>query len=228
MRGVLLQVRLDSTRLPEKALMKIEDLTVIEHAMRSLKQLDADEFVIVTTEDSYNRLKPLTIKHGFKIFTGSKNDVLKRYVDAIKYFNLDQIIRATGDNPLVSFELANKLIRHHNKNGFDYSGYLNNPVGTGVEIVNSNVLLEADINTHLSYNREHVTPYIYNNKNLYKVFQGDSPKEFLLRDSFVTIDTKEDYNRIVNLFHELYHGEIIPIERVVKWLKQEQLSSTHI
>lgn len=228
MRGVLLQVRLDSSRLPEKALLKIEDLTVIEHAMRSLIKIDADEFVIVTTKDSYHRLQPFAIKHGFKIFYGSKNDVLKRYVDAIKYYKLDQIIRATGDNPLVSYELANKLISHHNKHGFDYSGYLNNPVGTGIEVVNSNVLLEADIKTELGYDREHVTPYIYNNNKIYKVFQGDSPKEFLFRDSFVTIDTKEDYNRIVNLFHELYHGEIISIERVVKWLKQEQLSYTRI
>ena len=55
MRGVLLQVRLDSTRLPEKALLKLKDLTVIEHAMRALKQIDADVFVLVTTEESFNK-----------------------------------------------------------------------------------------------------------------------------------------------------------------------------
>lgn len=228
MRGVLLQVRLDSTRLPGKALLKLGDKTLIEHAMLSCKRIDADIHAIVTTEDSILQLKPLAEKCDFKIFTGSKNDVLQRYIDAINHFKLDQFVRATGDNPLVSYELANILINTHNTLGNDYSGFLNNPVGTGVEVVNSNVLLEAGKLTKRAYDREHVTPYLYNNKERYRVFQYDAPEAYLFPDSYVTIDTPEDYNRIVKLFHELYHGEIITIESVIKWLKQEQLSYTPI
>ncbi|QEN03238.1 acylneuraminate cytidylyltransferase [Thiospirochaeta perfilievii] len=228
MRGVLLQVRLDSTRLPKKALLKIENLTVIEHAMKAAKKITANKYVLVTTEDSFKDLKPLAVKQGYDIFIGDKDNVLDRFVQAINYYALTQVVRATGDNPLVSYELANILIDKHNKEGNDYSGFLNNPLGTGVEVINSNVLIDAHSKTSSKYDREHVTPYIYNNKNIYKVFQGNSPQKYLLPGSSVTIDTSDDYNRIVKLFHELYHGEIIPIERVVKWLKEEQLSSIHI
>ena len=226
MRGVLLQVRLDSSRLPGKALLPLQGLTVIEHAMRSLKEVNADRYVVVTTEDSYIKLLPLTKKCGFDIFIGSKDNVLKRYVDAIDFFNLNQIVRATGDNPLVFSTLANKLIELHNNNGNDYSGFLNNPIGTGVEVVNSSVLKIALSKTTRNYDKEHVTSYIYNNKDQFKVFQGDAPEEFLCKDSFATIDTIEDFNRIEKLYDELYYGDIIRAESVIQWLKKEQLSYT--
>ncbi|OQY40342.1 MAG: hypothetical protein B6229_01950 [Spirochaetaceae bacterium 4572_7] len=226
MRGVLLQVRLDSSRLPEKALLPLQDLTVIEHAMRSLKEVHAEKYVVVTTEDSYSKLFPLTKKWGFDIFIGSKNNVLKRYVDAIDFFNLNQIVRATGDNPLVFSTLANRLIELHNSNNNDYSGFLNNPIGTGVEVVNSSVLKIALSKTTQNYDKEHVTPYIYNNKAQFKVFQGDAPEEFLFKNSFATIDTVEDFNRIEKLYDELYYGDIIRAESVIQWLKKEQLSYT--
>ncbi|MGL1891744.1 MAG: acylneuraminate cytidylyltransferase [Spirochaetaceae bacterium] len=222
MTGVLLQVRLDSSRLPNKALFEIFDLSVIEHAMKALKKVNVDKHILVTTEDSLHDLAPLAKKFDFEIFCGSKNNVLERYVDAIKKYNLKQIIRATGDNPLVSYELANILIDLHNTNNHDYSGYLNNPVGTGVEVVESRVLIQALNESTKQYDLEHVTPYIYNNKDKFSVFQGDAPLKYLLKDTFVTIDTQDDYNRIVKLFHELYHNEIISLESVIQWLKKEQ------
>lgn len=224
MTGVLLQVRLDSTRLPGKAVLKIKDLTIIEHAMKSLKRVNADKYILVTTSDSINILKPYALKWGFKIFEGSKENVLERFIKAIHKFQLTRIIRATGDNPLVSHELANMLIEYHMKEGNDYSGYLNNPVGSGVEVVEVDALLKAYNSTIDRYDQEHVTPYIYKNKEMFKVFQGDAPEQYLLKNSFVTIDTQEDFNRIEMLYNQLYHGEIIPLESVIKWLKKEQYS----
>ncbi len=224
MRGVLLQVRLDSSRLPGKALLDIQGMSIIEHAMRSLKKVDADRYILVTTEDSYEKLTPFAKEWGFDIFYGSKENVLERFIKAIKKYNLKQIVRATGDNPLVSYELANELIVKHNTEGYDYSGFINNPVGTGVEVVNTDALLTAYEDSSDNYDLEHVTPYIYNNKHMFKVFQGDSPKKYILKESFVTVDTKEDFLRIEKLYKQMYHGEIIQLESVVQWLKEEQLS----
>ncbi len=228
MTGVILQVRLDSTRLPGKALLKLEDRTVIEHAMRSLKKVETDIHIVATTSDSVEVLKPLAEKMNFEIYTGSKENVLSRFIGAIKKYNLSQFVRATGDNPLVSWELANILIELHRENNFDYSGFINNPVGTGVEVVNSDVLINLETLTQDKYDLEHVTPYLYRNKDKYKVFQNDAPQKYILKDSFVTIDTKADYDRIVKLFHELYHGETIPVESVIEWLKKERLDYTRI
>lgn len=224
MRGVLLQVRLDSTRLPEKALLDIKGYKLIEHAMRALKKVDAQHYILVTTEDSYNKLEPLADKWGFSVFTGSKENVLERFIKAIEKYGLKQIVRATGDNPLVSFELANMLIKKHNMGKFDYSGFMNNPIGTGVEVVNTSALVKSFKETESMYDKEHVTPYIYKNPNIFKVFQMDAPEQFILHNSYVTVDTEEDFNRIEKLYNDIYCGEIISLESVINWLKKEQLS----
>lgn len=224
MRGVILQVRLDSTRLPNKAILQVGNLTIIEHAMRSLREVEADSYIIVTTDDSYDTLKPLADCWGYETVVGSKEDVLARFIKAIDKFGLTQIVRATGDNPLVSSLLANRLISLHNSSGNDYSGFLNNPVGTGVEVVEVDALKKAYIETKTRYDREHVTPYLYKNPELFQVFQGDAPKEYLLPDSYVTLDTTEDFKRIEKLYDELYDGQIISLESVIEWLKKEQLS----
>lgn len=224
MRGVVLQVRLDSTRLPNKALLKIGDLTIIEHAMRSLLLVEADRYIIVTTSDSVETLKPLADKWGYNTVVGSKEDVLSRFIKAIDTFNLTQIVRATGDNPLVSAKLANILIKRHEHLGLEYSGFLNNPVGTGVEVVDVSALKIAHSSTESRYDREHVTPYLYKNPELFKVFQGPAPQEYLLPDTYVTLDTSDDFKRIEKLYDELYDGQIISLESVIEWLKKEQLS----
>lgn len=228
MTGVLLQVRLDSTRLPNKALLKIKDLTLIEHAMRALSNVNADKYVIVTTLDSIKELKPYIKKWGWDYFIGSKEDVLGRFIGATEFFKLTRIVRATGDNPLVSSRLTNRLLDTHKTLRNDYSGFLNNPLGTGVEVVEVHSLIEAHYNTREDYDREHVTPYLYNNKDKFKVFQEDAPEEYLSPGSKVTIDTIEDFNNVEKLYNELYYGDIIEIESVVKWLKQKQLLYTHI
>lgn len=225
MTGVLLQVRLDSTRLPGKALLKVKDLNIVEHAMRSLKEVKADRHILVTTEDSIDTLRPFAKRWGFNIMHGSKENVLKRFIKAIDLYGLKRVIRATGDNPLVSYKLANTLLEKHITDGNDYSGFQDNPVGTGVEVVESKVLIDAYNNTTKPYDLEHVTPYIYNNPSKFRVFQGPAPSKYLLKNSYVTVDTKEDFNRIEKLYKQMYHGEIIPLESVVKWLKKEQLSS---
>lgn len=228
MTGVLLQVRLDSTRLPNKALLKLKDLTITEHALRALLNVDAQKYIVVTTEDSIGQLEPLITKWGWDYHIGSKENVLERFVGAIRKFNLDRIIRATGDNPLVSAKMANILIKEHIKLKNNYSGYLNSPLGTGVEVVESSSLIEAYTKTNQKYDMEHVTPYIYNNRDKFKVFQEDAPDDFLMPGTRVTIDTKEDFIRIEKLYNELYYGDIIEIESVVKWLKQKQLLYTPI
>lgn len=222
MTGVLLQVRLDSTRLPGKALLKIKDLTMIEHAMKSLLKVKVDKHIVVTTSDSIEQLKPLLEKWKWNYFVGSKNNVLERFIGAIREYGLTKIIRATGDNPLVSHELANILLDKHNNSKNDYSGFLNNPLGTGIEVVEVDALAKAFQKSVNDYDKEHVTPYIYNNKDLFKVYQEDAPDKYILKNSTVTVDTSADFARIEKLYNELYHGETISIESVIKWLKQEQ------
>jgi len=95
--GVLLQVRLDSSRLPNKALLELGGRSVIEHAMLSLRRIPAAVHAIVTDEESRELLEPRAVKCGFGVAVGPRDDVLilsnhrseyfQQFFDAELYFD---------------------------------------------------------------------------------------------------------------------------------------------
>ncbi len=117
--GVLLQVRLDSSRLPNKALLELGGRSVIEHAMLSLRRIPAAVHAIVTDEESRELLEPRAVKCGFGVAVGPRDDVLERYVLAARAYGVTRVVRATGDNPLVSWELARMALRERERRNAD-------------------------------------------------------------------------------------------------------------
>lgn len=219
MTGVFLQVRLDSTRLPGKALLPLEDYTVIEQAMRSLKTANADVFSLVTEPSSASKLKPLAEKWGYEVFVGDKENVLKRYADAIQFFSVSTVIRATGDNPLVSGKLANLILDYHFLKNADYSGFTGIPLGTGVEVLKSDAVIKANCLSDDPYEKEHVSPYLYFRDQEFLINKVPVSAEYYFPDGRVTMDTEEDYIEIKQIYSQLYQGKPIDIQTLVSWLR---------
>lgn len=219
MTGVFLQVRVDSTRLPGKALLPLEDYTVIEQAMRSLKVVNADLFALLTDSSSVFQLVPLAEKWGFEVFVGDKENVLKRFADAIQYFSVSTVIRATGDNPLVSGKLANQILDYHHLKNADYSGFTGIPLGTGVEILKSEAILKANSLTDSSYEKEHVSPFLYFRDKEFVIKRVPVSAEYYCPDERVTLDTARDYYEIKQIYRQLYRGQPIDIQNLVSWFR---------
>lgn len=220
MTAVLLQVRLDSSRLPGKALLPLAGLPVVVHAMRALREIPADLYALLCPEDSASRLEPLTESEGFQLLTGPKDDVLARYALAVHKWKPDTVIRATGDNPLVSPELACSLLPQHFKQKADYSGYAGIPIGSGVEIIRAESLLRADREAVDPYEREHVAPYLYHHPEIFSINRPVPDNGRYRSDIRITLDTPEDYSRLSVLFSELYDGLPIPLETVIGWFNR--------
>jgi spore coat polysaccharide biosynthesis protein SpsF len=216
---LLLQARLDSTRLPGKALLPIAGLPMLSHAMRSLKLVKADAYVLATDTASAAGLAAAASACGFELFIGPKEDVLGRFCQAARAFKADRIIRATGDNPLVSFELANLLAERRSDVPADYSGYLGMPKGMGVEIIEVDALFEAERLSTDPFEREHVAPYLYRRPERFRIDQPMAPGDYLWEKGNVSVDTREDYERVISVFDALYKGEPPRALEVVAWLK---------
>jgi len=223
-RALFLQVRLDSTRLPGKALKEICGKTVIEHAMASLKRINLDNFVLVTAPGDDQKLRPLAEQYGFTVFTGDRHDVLKRYIDAGREYTPEIIMRATGDNPLVSWEMARNVLHEFELNGggcggssrgVDYMAMKDLPVGCGVEVFKRTALETAYSKTTEPYDHEHVTPYIYNHPEQFilKYLNHDPPL-----NNRVTLDTQDDFERITKIFSALYKGSPVSFENLKDYL----------
>ncbi|MDR1932413.1 MAG: acylneuraminate cytidylyltransferase [Spirochaetales bacterium] len=224
MTGVFIQIRLDSSRLPGKALMPIAGKALALHALESLKKIPAGVHALLTEEASAEALRPLAAAAGFELFTGSKDDVLERFCAALEAFPVDTVIRATGDNPLVSWEMASLLLDQHHELDADYSGYSGLPPGCGVEIVRAECLLKAGAAARDPYDREHVTPYVYKNPQIFTLHRPLAPKDFRSRFS-VSVDTRADFERVSRVFARLYRGVTIPIAELMSFIRTQESSA---
>ena len=109
--GAFIPVRLNSERLPRKALAKIAGKTVVEHLIQrveAVKQIVSKRDIVVctTTDSSDDELQELANKVGISCFRGGKNDLIKRFYDANQIFNFERILQIDGDDPLVPPEYS--------------------------------------------------------------------------------------------------------------------------
>ncbi len=223
--AVFLQVRLSSQRLYGKALLGLSGKPVLWHAMQALVQVPADTFALLTDEESCDDLRPWAKSCGFDVFAGDPEDVLERYCAAIRYYGVDEVVRATGDNPLVSGRLASEVLDLRRSAGADYAGITGTPYGTGVEVLNAYALIDLASWTHEQYDREHVTPGLYRNPDRYTVSLTTTKNAWYLPELRVTLDTPEDYAWLTAVFSRLYRGEPIEIDQLVAFAQDHQESS---
>jgi spore coat polysaccharide biosynthesis protein SpsF len=219
--GIFIQVRLGSTRLPEKAVLPLGGATVIRHAMRALRGVPAEERALLTDRASAHALKKEAGAEGYSVFPGSDLDVLGRYCDACRRYSVTRVVRATGDNPLVSARLAREILRVHEERNADLSHYLGCPWGCGVEIVEADALFAAEAEAEDPAEREHITTFLYRHPDRFAIVEEEAPPETYAPEARVTVDTREDYERVQLIFSHLYQGAPIEAEALVSWFLGE-------
>lgn len=217
--NIFLQVRLSSRRLPQKALLPLAGKSIFEHTLEALSQSSVDGFIVLTDEASAEILSPYCKDFGFSLFSGPLNDVLKRFSLGLDSYPADYIIRATGDNPLVSHEIINTLIQltEDEESRSDYSVLNGVPIGVGVECLSAKALKRADNEAAGNYNREHVAPYLYRNPDLFSCLFSEAPTKWRSEKS-VTVDSEEEYRCLQRIYDDLYNGKPIPLEVLVRYL----------
>ena len=203
MTALILQGRLDSTRLPRKALLPLGEKPMILRAMEALRTVAADIHILACPDDCLAAFEPLAASAGFVLVTGPKDDVLGRYCIAVRRHQPEWVIRATADNPFVFADAASALLLEGRSLGADYSGYSSLPYGAGVEAVRSAALLRAGAEASLPTEREHVCPYLYNHGELFFLHRPLAPRPWRRPEIRLTVDTAEDYDRARLLYDAL-------------------------
>jgi len=219
MTAVVLQARMGSTRLPGKALLPLGGSSILEQAMATLALVPANALILATDHASALALAPAAERQGFQLLVGPTEDVLARYCQAIRRFGIDLVLRATGDNPLVSRELATLLLERRSSRASDYAGFLGMPVGMGVELISAAALLRAESEAKAMPEREHVCPYLYGHPELFDIDRSEAPPPYLLGEGRVTVDTEADYEAVLKIYGALYAGSPISSLAVISMLK---------
>lgn len=222
----LVQARVGSTRLPGKILKEICGKTILHHEIDRLKKCkEIDEIVIATTDKEdddkiVNEAKKLSVKY----FRGSENDVLSRFYYSAKENNADIIVRVTSDCPCIDFEILDKMLIYfkdkYKEKQIDYlSNTINRtyPRGYDIEIFTFSALEKSYINAEKEYEREHVTPYIYDKTNNFLKLSFENKDDY--SNYRVTLDTIEDFIVIKNIFENLYYkNPYFKLNDVVQYL----------
>ncbi|MDR2632980.1 MAG: spore coat protein [Treponema sp.] len=201
--AVVVQARLDSTRLPGKSLLPLGGKPLILRVMEALKGIWADRYVLACPHDCAGAFGPLAAQAGFDLLAGSKEDVLSRYSLAVRGFGIDRLIRATGDNPFVFVDAANTINQEALARKADYAGYSGLPYGAGVESVAAQALLRAEAEASLPAEREHVCPYLYTHPELFLLHRPLAPLVWQDPAVRISIDSPADYRRAAALFQAL-------------------------
>ncbi len=200
---IVLQARLDSTRLPEKSMLPIDGMPLIFRVMEALNFVPADLRILACSQDSLSSFKPLVKQAGFEIFAGPKDDVLERYCQVIRQFKIKRVIRATGDNPFVFTDAAAAINAEALALNADYAGFSGLPYGAGVESVSASALLRAGSEASSPSEREHVCPYLYTHPELFSLHRPYAPKRWQGSNIRLTVDTQEDFDRALVLYDAL-------------------------
>jgi spore coat polysaccharide biosynthesis protein SpsF len=200
MTALVVQARLDSSRLPKKSLLPLEGRPLILRVMEALAFLPCDERILACPEDCVPSFAPLAGEAGFSLVPGPGEDVLARYCLAIRRSGAERIIRATGDNPFVFIDAAAAINREAADLRADYAGYGGLPYGAGVESIASAALLRAEREAGALPEREHVCPYLYSHPELFGLHRPLAPRVWQGPGMRVTVDTEEDYERAKILY----------------------------
>ncbi|MDR2258869.1 MAG: spore coat protein [Treponema sp.] len=203
MTALVLQARLDSTRLPGKSLLPLGGKPLILAVMETLKDVPADLHVLACAEDCADPFRPLAEAAGFTLLPGPKEDVLARYCLAVRRFNIGRVIRATGDNPFVFTDAAAAINGEAAALNAAYGGYYGLPPGAGVESVDAGALLRAEAEAEAPYDREHVCPYLYGHPEVFLPHRPAAPRRWRGSHIRLTVDTAEDYERAKTLYAAL-------------------------
>jgi len=218
----LMQARTDSTRLPFKVLKKILNKPMILHQIeRTVKSKCIDNFLLVTSNDkSDDKLAEIVNKNGFEVFRGDKNNVLKRFYDALLKYDLDDndiVVRLTGDCPLHDSNIIDESIKEFILQKCDYLANCVEPIypdGFDVEVFNFKSLKIAYNEAVKESDKEHVTPYIRNNK---KFIVKNLEKLPIHNDWRLTVDEPSDFNLILKIF-EKFNSNSFDFEDIINYL----------
>lgn len=226
--GIIIQARTGSTRLPRKMVLPFyEGKCIIEILLERLGREFTDIPVILATTVSQGDdiIAEIALRSGCRLFRGSEDDVLQRFISAADEFGISRIVRICADNPFLDMQGIRELIGYAGENSdVDYVTFaksddtpaMKTHYGFWAEAVSLDALKKAASLTSEKLYHEHVTNFIYANRDIFRVSYLPIP-EYLDNNSRIrlTLDTIEDFDMQKEIFSKVMQAGGISIDNVM-------------
>jgi len=207
--SVIIQARMGATRLPNKVLMLLADKPVLEHVIRRCRHAQLVDRVIVATTVDPQDLAVVNFVSGLgvSVFCGAASDVLDRYYQSARLFEIQHIVRITADCPMIDPDVIDLVIGRYFEEGADYAANILQPTypdGEDVEVFGFDLLQRSWQEAQMLSEREHVTPYMIKSKVSKKV---NVAHDVDLSKHRWTLDEPRDYQKLSAVFDALYQKD---------------------
>jgi glutamate-1-semialdehyde 2,1-aminomutase len=191
--GIIIQVRMGSTRLPGKALMPLGKRKVVDWVIDACTKTPYDVFVATTTNDEDDVIVDHVTDEWPRIpvFRGSSADVLDRLYKCARMHDLNEIVRITGDCPFVDPDVIHQVVTLRRFNAVDY-----------VQVATIDALYQAWNYATSPTERDTVFQYIVRNRKDFSISNLRCPFDRMERYRWV-LDTAEDYETCKRIVEDL-------------------------
>lgn len=179
---------------------------MLDHHLDRLASAGLDVYVATTVNGTDDPIVDIAESRGLGVHRGSEHDVLARFHDCAASNRLDVVVRVTSDCPLVDGSLIAQAVDFFIAEDDDWL-YISNglertfPRGLDFEVFSAVALAEANANAQDTTEREHVTPYLYNNVGgrvrLHNVYWPEDKSTYR-----ITLDTAADLEVIRSLIED--------------------------
>jgi len=206
----IIQTRTGSSRFPQKVLKRLGSKPLFITMVERIKQAKyVGRVVIATTfmpEDDI--IEMICLSHGIDCFRGHPTDLLDRHYQTALFYQADAVVKIPSDCPLVDIDVIDQVIGLYifNHDKYDYVSNLHPatfPDGNDVEIMSINALKTAWIGANREYEREHTTPYIWDQPELFNLGNVYYEQGNLSMTHRWCLDYKEDYEFIKTIYDAL-------------------------
>ncbi|MCX7877914.1 MAG: glycosyltransferase family protein [Ignavibacteria bacterium] len=212
---IVIQARTGSARLPGKVLLQVCGKPLLSLMVERVQYSKfGNNIVIATTKLAEDdKIVSLAMRENVSFFRGHTTDLLDRHFKAAIEFNADVVVKIPSDCPLIDASVLDKVLEYYleNESLYDYVSNLNPPSypdGNDVEVMSFKTLHTAWKKATSDFDREHTTPYILKNPDLFRtgnvVWEKGTDLSRKLR---FTLDYPEDFEFIKTVYEELYDDD---------------------
>ena len=191
----IVQARMGSTRLRGKVLKDVGGENMLARVIRRLRRAHLINEVLIATTNAADDDAIVTECHkcSVSVSRGDEKDVLDRYFRAAQLSKAEIVVRITSDCPLIDPEITDRTISAFLEARPDYASNVMQrtyPRGLDTEVMSAASLERAWRQGLRPYEREHVTPYIYEHPEDFKLLSVTGEQDY--SSHRWTVDTPED------------------------------------
>lgn len=220
----IVQARMGSTRLPGKVLKDLAGETILARVVGRLRHANqVNELLVATTgHPDDDAIVAECRRLSVVVSRGDQDDVLDRYFKAARFAGADVIVRITSDCPLIDPEITGKTIQAFLNTSPDYAANTivrTYPRGLDTEVISMNALARTWQEARQGYEREHVTPYIIEHPDVFKLLSVTGDRDYSAHRW--TVDTAEDLLFAQAVYDRLKSKGVFSWHEVVDLVERE-------